>query len=232
MHGCALALALSFILTYATTVVATTTRHCDNVASSSPTSPVPPHAMTTAPRPLVVLSSPPQHPLTRRRSPIPPLHERVRSRAASPWPSPLLHAISPTLARVPPCLVPRPHVPLTPSLAHPPLAISLALGVHCHHTDSRPHIPLAPPIYPALSSLSRRHSSIPLDGHMPPRPLLPRTVLPTLADARPLLLRAVSPTLVPAPPHMAPSPSHPSLRHRSPTPLSQEHPRPRAASPS
>ena len=123
----------------------------------------------------------------------------------------------PPLACAPPCLVPRPHVPLTPSLAHPPLAISPVLGTRCHHTDPRPHIPLASPIYPALKSLSRHHSPIPLDGHTPPRPLL---------------LRAISPTPVPAPPHMAPSPSRPSLRHRSSTPPSQEHPRPRAASPS
>ena len=114
----------------------------------------------------------------------------------------------------------------------PPLAISPALGVRCHHTGSRPHIPLAPPIYPALSSLSRRHSSILLDRHTPPCPLLPCTVSPTLTDSHALLLCAVSPTLVPALPHMAPSPSHPSLCHRSPTLPSQEHPCPRAASPS
>ena len=76
-------------------------------------------------------ASPPRHPLTRRsqnlallslsrrRSPIPPSHERIRSRATSLSPLPLLRAISPTLSHMPPRLVPRLHVPLTPSLAHP-----------------------------------------------------------------------------------------------------------------
>ena len=112
------------------------------------------------------------------------------TRATSPRPS----RPSPTIARPSPCR----------HLAHTRRALP--------HQPSLSHSPRAAHI-PTLTSLLRRHSPIPLDGHT-----RPRTASPTLADARPLLLRAVSPTLVPTPPHMVPSPSRPASHRHSPTP--------------
>ena len=120
-----------------------------------------------------------------------------------PFP-PLWHAASPRTSPSRPS-----HAVARPS----PVAISPTLDVRCH-TDPRLHIPLSPPTFAALTSLSRHHSPIPLDGHTRPRTASPSS--PSYRLAHPGTHAAFHGTLT-FTSLIAPSLTHPAVA-RAPAP--------------